>query len=510
MPIDTRNFLNQHLGHYRCALPRATALVVAVIGKHIVHALVLFIALMPASALAALEWDEAKHLLLRTGFVPTPGEIAQLTPLTREQAVDALLATTRTVARTTPPAFCTIPYARYRNMQNAEQTMMEEPRDQQLKMWWYQEMVTTDSPLTERMVLFWHNHFTSSISKVEDVRLLYEQNALLRRGALGNFALLMRDIDLDPAMFKYLDKDSNRANSPNENYAREVMELFTLGEGQLYGEADIKEAARAFTGYQLDSQGRVVAKGDHDPRKKIVLGHEVKTGQDVILQLLLKEERVATYIAGKFWSVFVSSPGANPAANQPDDIAIRQLASVFYQAKYDIRTLLRATLLCDAFWDLNNRGTLIKSPVEFIIGLTRSLHIPNVNYRNLIGLGKLLGEELFEPPNVKGWKGGTTWLNCETMLQRWRAVDSLVDSALKKPDATKKKPPTSKPVFAKKADQVRLSPEMWQDTAKEQGAAGITQAINVLLPLPPDEPIQSPVFANALRAILHDSTFHLK
>lgn len=446
--------------------------------------------------LAALERDDAKHLLLRTGFVATPAELARLSPLTRAEAVDALIASVRTVART-PPRFLD-------SEQRTKQAMMVMvPLEQQLKAWWYHEMITTDSPLTERMVLFWHNHFTSAYDKVRNVRLIYDQNVLLRRHALGNFALLLRDIDLDAAMFIYLDKDSNRANSPNENYAREVMELFTLGEGQGYTEQDIKEAARAFTGYYLDTRKRVVPKGDHDPRPKMVLGHEVDNGQDVILQLLLKEERVATYIAGKFWREFISE--------QPDDAVVRTMAAEFYRAKYDIRALLRATLLSEAFWDPAHRGQQVKSPVEYLVGIARSLQVPFGTGQQFVEAGRNLGQDLFEPPNVKGWRGFTAWLNAETMLQRWRVVDHLVEAARRpREDAGKPAAKKSRTKPDKTAGVCPLVPEPWIDEADNLGATGVARMIAVLLPLPPDEPIRADDPAQVLRAILHDSTFHLK
>ena len=252
----------------------------------------------------------------------------------------------------------------------------------------------------------------------------------------------------------------------------------------------------------------MVPKGDHDARKKIVLGHEVDSGQDVILQLLLKEERVATYIAGKFWREFV--------AEQADDVAIRALATAFFRAKYDIRTLLRATLLCEPFWNPANRGTLVKSPVEFLVGIARTLQLSVVDGQRMMGggsrftdAGKLLGQDIFEPPNVKGWRGGNSWLNCETMLQRWRTVDSMVEDAQRSVEPATKRP-KAKPVFAKPSAGLLLVATPWLDEAREQGAAGIERVIDILLPLPPSDPIPRDAFVPALRAVLHDSTFHLK
>src|SRR5258706_402592 len=240
-------------------------------------------AALPTAALAAapLSYDDARHLLNRTGFGATDAEIRRFVGATREDAARTLLSETRTAAITPPPAWTGNPGPlRYpRKGENAsemekKQFQQEQVRDGlELRGWWLDEMLVTPSPLTERMTLFWHNHFVSGQQKVKLAELMYRQNVTLRANALGRFGDLLHAIARDPAMVIYLDNAQNRKGTPNENFAREVMELFTLGEGH-YSEQDIKEAARAFTGWSLDREtGQFVFRRFiHDYGQKTVLG----------------------------------------------------------------------------------------------------------------------------------------------------------------------------------------------------------------------------------------------
>ncbi|HEX3133395.1 MAG TPA: DUF1800 domain-containing protein, partial [Planctomycetota bacterium] len=409
---------------------------------------------------------------------------------------------------------------------------LREEKGRELKDWWMKEMITTDSPLTERMTMFWSNHFTSSLRTIEDPRLMYEQNITLRKGALDNFAFLMRDINTDPAMFYYLDSNSNVAGRPNENYAREVMELFTLGEGK-YTEQDIKEAARAFTGYKIDnSTGRAVRQqGMHDAGWKTIMGHKgTFTGDDVVIVLLKSEERVALYIAEKVWKEFVS--------DEVDEKAVYKLAATFYKAKYDIKKLLKAALMHDTFWNVANRGTLFKSPTELLVGAARALQLPYDDTRGYVQLAAKLGQDIFDPPNVKGWKGSTAWISSESLLSRWEVVEDFtrgkvgsgkaIDGGMmgggamtpkagdEKPEvkAEAKKPAGKKDEAAAPSanDPVSfpLVPKPWIADAKAKGAEGVKLAVETLLPTKPLDAIPESNLDQALRVILHDPTFNLK
>jgi len=233
-----------------------------------------------------------------------------------------------------------------------------------LRAWWIDEMTVTRSPLTERMTLFWHNHFVSGQPKVRITRLMYRQNATLRANALGNFGVLLHAIAKDPAMLVYLDSVQNRKGAPNENFAREVMELFTLGEGH-YTERDVKEAARAFTGWSVDREtGLYVFRPRlHDDGVKTVLGKSGRFDGDAVLDILLAQPETAEHVTAKLWRELVSP--------DVDAAAVRRIAARFRDSQYDIRVALREILTSDAFYASEHRGVLVKSPVELVVGTLR-------------------------------------------------------------------------------------------------------------------------------------------
>jgi uncharacterized protein (DUF1800 family) len=266
------------------------------------------------------------------------------------------------------------------------------------------------------MTLFWHNHFTSSVKKVKWPALLYRQNVLLRRHALGSFRDLLFQVAKDPAMMLYLDTQTNHKNHPNENFARELFELFTLGEGH-YTEEDIKEAARAFTGWHaaLRDGGRFVFnRRQHDAGLKRVLGRTGAFGGDDVLAIALDQPACATHLTTKLWREFVS--------DQPEPREVERLASIFRAGGYQIALLLRALLTSPEFWAPENRGVLVKSPVELIVGTLRLFQMPIKDTEVLAKYGKRLGQDLFDPPNVKGWPGGTRWITSATLLARWQLL----------------------------------------------------------------------------------------
>ncbi len=383
----------------------------------------------PAQALTAVE---GRHLLSRTGFDADPATIEALAPLSHEAAVAALLANARTVAATPPPDWVRAwqpPDKRPRDMGEADRkALRRRNRTHALgpKAWWYREMIATQTPITEVMTLFWHNHFTSSLPKVKAPALLYRQNVLLRRHALGNFAELLHAVARDPAMLLYLDGARSRKGAPNENFARELLELFTLGEGH-YGEADVKAAARAFTGWSLDRKTGSFRfrKAWHDGSSKRFLGRQGRFDGDDIIQILLAEPRTAELIVEKLWRAFVSP--------EPDRAEVTRLAALFRRADYEIKPLLSALLTSDAFRAPETRGTLIKSPVDLIVGTVRTFDLKIDRPNDLALIGRRLGQDLFAPPNVKGWPGGNAWITSDSLLMRdavLRRVTGLSDAPL--------------------------------------------------------------------------------
>jgi uncharacterized protein (DUF1800 family) len=381
------------------------------------------------SAPATLTLEDARHLLVRTGFAALPREIAAFEGLTRAEAVRRILAGARSEAATPPPAWThnpTLLRPPGRDASEEERRAYGKRRaDERLQMtaWWYREMVETPSPLTERMTLFWHNHFTSGFRKVRAPILLYRQNVTLRRHALGNFRKFVHAIAADPAMILYLDSAQNRRGKPNENFARELLELFTLGEGQGYTEADIKEAARAFTGWTIDrDNGAFRFRRDlHDEGEMTFLGRNGRFDGGDIIEILLTKGRVAEYITEKSWREFVSET--------PDPAEVRRIAAKFRSADYDIKVLIGELLLSPRFWDPANRGRLVQSPVELIAGTLRQFALPLPDDLTLLRLGRALGQEPFNPPNVKGWPGGTAWIDANTLLLRQQLLRRLMAGA---------------------------------------------------------------------------------
>ena len=378
-------------------------------------------------ALAAsvpLGFDDARHLLNRTSFAAGPAEIEAFAGLTREQAADRLLSWAGRPAVTPPPAWTEEPFEslrRFRGMSPEDRKAALREVFQkgfELRSWWLTEMLVTPSPLTEKMTLFWHNHFVSSLQKVRSPQLMYGQNVLLRRHAVGNFGALLHAIARDSAMVIYLDSASNRKGQPNENFAREVMELFTLGEGH-YTERDVKEAARAFTGWSVepDSGKFVFRPRAHDGGAKTVLGRTGNLDGDAVLDILLAQPQTAEHIAAKLWREFVSP--------DPDPGEVKRIARVLRDSGYEIRPALRALLTSDAFYAPASRAALIKSPVELVVGTLRQFSFTTGEPLPFVLGVALLGQNLFAPPNVKGWPGGEAWINSTTLLGRKAFLDRL-------------------------------------------------------------------------------------
>jgi len=376
-----------------------------------------------ADAAPALDFDDARHLLNRTGFGATELEIRGFVGLTREQAVERLLRGARSEAATAPPASVG-KFVSPRGLRSLDDEARKEFVRRQfvisveMRNWWLEEMLETPSPLTERMTLFWHNHFVSGQEKVKSPVLMYRQNVLLRRHALGNFGKLLHEIARDPAMVVYLDNAQNRKAQPNENFAREVMELFTLGEGH-YSERDVKEAARAFTGWSVDPDDGTFRfrRFQHDTGSKTVLGKSGNLDGDDVLDILLAQPRCAEFIVGKLWREFISP--------EPDSVEVKRIGSFFYLNRYDIRVALRLLLTSDAFYAEANRATLIKSPVDLVVGTLRTFDVKTGELTPFAFLSASLGQNLFSPPNVKGWPGGEAWINSTTLLQRKQFLERL-------------------------------------------------------------------------------------
>ncbi|HTJ97753.1 MAG TPA: DUF1800 domain-containing protein, partial [Rhodocyclaceae bacterium] len=304
---------------------------------------------------------DARHFLARVGFGATPEEIDAFAKLSHAQAIAQVLKPigTTVVVPAPPDVAEFVPRSAIREQraqsEDAKKAVQQEQvrRALLLRAWWVDNLLQTPDPATElreRMVLFWHNHFVSSVSKVKSAAVMQRQNQLFRERGLGSFADLLHAVAKDPAMVVYLDSASNRKGSPNENFAREVMELFTLGEGH-YSEQDIKEAARAYTGWSVDPETglfkwRPMA---HDFGEKNVLGQSGNFDGDAVLDILLSQPQCAEFIVEKLWREFISP--------QPDSREVKRIARAWYNAgrtngvpSYDLRFVLAELFKSKAFW----------------------------------------------------------------------------------------------------------------------------------------------------------------
>ncbi|CAM9558977.1 unnamed protein product [Phaeothamnion confervicola] len=483
----------------------------------------ILVSTLAASAASAAQGpigpEAARHLLNRTGFEVRPEQVRAFAGLSRADAADRLLAGTVTKAGTPAPAWSGefVSPRRLRTLDDAGKKQFQREqvgRAIDLKNWWVTEMLATRSPLTERMTLFWHNHFTSSLQKVKSATLLYRQNVLLRRHALGNFTQLLHAVSKDPAMLVYLDSASSRRGQPNENFAREVMELFTLGEGS-YAEQDIREAARAFTGWSIDPEtGEYLWRPfAHDQGTKTVLGRSGNLDGDDVLDLLLAQPKTAEFVVAKLWREFVSP--------EPDAHEVARIGRLFRASGYDIRTALHALLVSDAFYADENRGALVKSPVDFVIGTMRQFDVGYSDPLPLTFLLRTLGQDLFSPPNVKGWPGGDAWINSTTLLARRQFVERLfrVDESRMQgamADAGMKgiaRLPEARARAIRASLDIRFSSGEW---LKQFGDPDPQPAMQkLLLPLPPAAGDAMPADAQArgmdlIRRLTADPAYQLK
>jgi uncharacterized protein (DUF1800 family) len=288
-----------------------------------------------------------------------------------------------------------------------------------LRGWWVYMVLNSPEPLREKMTLFWHNHFATSLAKVQRPVMMYHQNLTLRKNAMGKLPVLVHEISKDPAMLVWLDSNSNIKGKANENFARELMELFTLGVGN-YAEADIREAARAFTGWQTEDNKFEFDETLHDGGVKTVLGQTGNFNGEKIVDIVLSQPAAARFLVRKLYSYFISEYAA------PPDALLEPLAGSFRSSGYDIGALVKTILSSRHFFSGYAYRQRIKNPVEFVAGTLRVSwrRSPSPEERGFVDMPTLaaeistMGQELFAPPNVKGWPGGRSWLNTATVLAR--------------------------------------------------------------------------------------------
>jgi len=379
----------------------------------------------------AAHWDRAAaaHLLRRAAFGGTPAEIDKLAALGAANAVDYLLNYRDIPYSPAPPKIDPTLLERpdralLKTLSEQERQQLQEKRRradraafEEVRLWWLERLAESPRPLEENMTLFWHGHFTSGMREVRSALFMKEQNELLRRLALDNFRELVLGVSRDRAMLVYLDGNRNHKQHPNENYARELMELFTLGVGN-YTEADVQAAAQAFTGWGFDEDGFVFRRRDHDYGLKTFLGQTGRFDGADVIDIILEQPACPRFLAKKLLEYFVRP--------DPDKKLVEALAHVIRQQKYELKPILRTLLLSQAFYHPRSRGCLIKSPVALVVGTARQLGVTIADLHKAERALTAMGQELMQPPNVKGWDGGTEWINTATLFHRYNTVGGLI------------------------------------------------------------------------------------
>jgi len=373
------------------------------------------------------------HLYRRAGFGARPDELDAAVAAGYEATVDKLVdlsqadgaAAALPAPTFTPPVLAAqLPAddAARRAAQQAEQrTNREEGR--KLDLWWMDRMVLSTTPLRERLTLFWHDHFATSIQKVKEPELMYRQNEIFRAQGAGNFEALAQSVAKDPAMLVWLDANENRKGKPNENFAREMMELFTLGIGN-YSEDDVKEGARAFTGWQYKrGTGQfTLTPAQHDSGTKTVFGQTGNFNGEDVIRMAVAQPASAPYIVAKLWSGFARPAGV-------EDPGVRQLVPGFAR-DLDVGNLLRAIFLHPEFVAPATRTGLIKQPVEYVVGTLRTLNLRVAAAgNNLPQTLDALGQQPFAPPSVGGWPQNGYWLTTSFALTRLRFASTVAGKA---------------------------------------------------------------------------------
>jgi uncharacterized protein (DUF1800 family) len=345
-------------------------------------------------------WDvkKAGHLYRRAGFGATTEELEAAVKLGPDKAIDQLLkggsGLEEFEKETAPLAQST---ARANN-------------GPQLRAWWLYRMIYSPHPLREKLTLFWHNHFATSNAKVNNAGFMLGQYQLMYRHALGSYRSLVMDMGKDPAMLVWLDTRGSKKGAPNENYARELMELFSLGVGN-YTETDIREAARAFTGWEIQGGKAAFNENQHDATDKTVLGQKGNWNGDDITRICLEQKVCASFICRKLYRFLVSD------TQPPAPELIEPLAEQFRKSDYDFGSLVKTMLRSNLFFAPTTYRSSIKSPVDFALGIARALE-GRIGTVALAQALESLGQNVFFPPSVKGWDGGQAWLNGQTLLYR--------------------------------------------------------------------------------------------
>ncbi|HNU87275.1 MAG TPA: DUF1800 domain-containing protein, partial [Ferruginibacter sp.] len=365
-----------------------------------------------------------QHLLWRAAFGPMAENAASLDTLSQKELWQLLVKTSdkKPERINVSQELIDLYFSGNDGMQRKDLTreqrkeIQEKSREslKNLNLRWLETFINSEAQLREKMSLFWHGHFAC---RVNNSYFQQELLQVIRENSLGNFKDLLMLVSKSPAMLQFLNNQQNRKQHPNENFAREVMELFTMGRGN-YSENDIKEAARAFTGWGFNPQGGFMfRRNQHDDGVKTVLGKSGNFSGEDIISLLTEQRQTALFISRKIYKYFVNE--------NADEVKVAWLADRFYKSGYDIKKLMEDIFTSSWFYDEKNVGTRIKSPVELLCGIRRLLPMQLENDQSQLLFERALGQVLFFPPNVAGWPGGKSWIDSSSLMLRLRIPQIL-------------------------------------------------------------------------------------
>ncbi len=371
---------------------------------------------------------DAIHLLSRTGFGASLDQINNLQGMSRREAVQHIVDGLTTAPKVPMPEWVNAPAPRYWArglLEEKQKRAFDQTRDREineLRQWWINNMLTTDSPQSERLVFFWHDHFATSYHGVSrQSTSMARQNQTFRQLGLGSYRELLLAMIRDPALLQFLNNQSSNKRKPNENLARELLELFTLGEGE-YSETTVKQAARALTGYGYSPRHNMsfmLAGYKRDMAPKTIFGVTAVHDGDSLVELILEQPAAAQYLVTRFWHAFISDA-------TPDPEFVRKLAQRFRLSDYQLQALYTDMLNSEAFWADENRLSLVKSPLTLLVGSARTLDYPKKHWTKFPSVLALLGMDLFAPPNVSGWTEGGAFVTPGRLLNRQLALSDVV------------------------------------------------------------------------------------
>jgi len=366
-----------------------------------------------------LNQKQAQHLFLRTGFGIRPDEVIGKN-FDKEFVINHIFRESenyKSLKELNNP----VKGKEASNVKIAFLILKSKEQIKSLNLAWLNKMASDSPQLREKMTLFWHGHFAT---KVPFAYLMQVQNNTFREHALGNFRDMLHAVSKDPAMLIFLNNQQNIKKQPNENFARELLELFTLGEGN-YTEQDIKEIARAFTGWKVNRNGNFeFVEKEHDNGDKTIFGNTANFNGDEVIDLILENPKTAQFITRKLYRYFVN--------DSVDEQKVNELGQIFYESDYDISTVLRAIFESDWFYADDNIGSKICSPIELMVRLKRLFKLEMKDEEVWLKVQNVLGQMLFNPPNVAGWQGGKSWIDSSSLMLRLNMAPLIFEYDLRK------------------------------------------------------------------------------